>query len=159
MNKLILALCLIASPAYAECRVMPYFSPCGGAEEAIIKEIREAKKSIYVAAYQFTAQPIALELEAAKKRGVDVKAVIDGKQIKQTYKSLGVLGFPVRFNKNYAIFHHKFLAIDDDTVLLGSYNFTKSAEVRNAENLNIIKDCGIGPIYKDQWLRYWSEAK
>ena len=38
----------------------------------------------------------------------------------------------------HAIAHNKVILIDDDTVITGSFNFTKAAEERNAENLLIL---------------------
>jgi phosphatidylserine/phosphatidylglycerophosphate/cardiolipin synthase-like enzyme len=35
--------------------------------------------------------------------------------------------------------HHKVIVIDGETVVTGSYNFSKNAETRNNENLLIIK--------------------
>ena len=35
--------------------------------------------------------------------------------------------------------HHKVIVIDEETVITGSYNFSKRAEEQNSENLLIIK--------------------
>jgi PLD-like domain len=39
-----------------------------------------------------------------------------------------------------AIAHNKVIVIDGETVLTGSFNFTKAAQEKNAENLLIIRD-------------------
>ncbi|WP_406829270.1 phospholipase D-like domain-containing protein [Wolbachia endosymbiont (group B) of Camptogramma bilineatum] len=39
-----------------------------------------AKKSVLVQAYQFTSKPIAESLVQAKKRGVDIKVILDESQ-------------------------------------------------------------------------------
>ena len=51
-----------------------YFSPKGGAEEAIVKELENAKSSILVQAYSFTSAPIAKDLVAAHERGSRLKS-------------------------------------------------------------------------------------
>ena len=42
-------------------------------------------------------------------------------------------------DKNRGAMHHKVIVIDEETVITGSYNFSKNAEERNSENLLIIK--------------------
>ena len=39
----------------------------------------------------------------------------------------------------HAIAHNKVIVIDDSTVLTGSFNFSKAAEEKNAENLLVLK--------------------
>jgi len=39
----------------------------------------------------------------------------------------------------HAIAHNKIILIDGETILTGSFNFTKAAEGRNAENLLVLK--------------------
>ena len=41
---------------------------------------------------------------------------------------------------NHAIAHNKVIVIDGEIVLTGSFNFTKAAQEKNAENLLIIRD-------------------
>ncbi|MEY0079470.1 phospholipase D-like domain-containing protein [Providencia rettgeri] len=55
------------------------FSPEGSAQKAIINAIRSAKSELRLAAYSFTSRDIVKELVAAKKRGIDVKIVVDEK--------------------------------------------------------------------------------
>lgn len=54
-----------------------YFSPNGGAERAVVDEIRAAKQRILVQAYSFTSPPIYRALAEAKARGVDVRVLVD----------------------------------------------------------------------------------
>ena len=42
-------------------------------------------------------------------------------------------------DSEHAIAHNKVIVIDDSTVLTGSFNFSKAAEEKNAENLLIVK--------------------
>jgi phosphatidylserine/phosphatidylglycerophosphate/cardiolipin synthase-like enzyme len=55
-----------------------YFSPNGGATEAIVRELSSAQHSIMVQAYSFTSAPIAKAILEAHKRGVKIIAVLDG---------------------------------------------------------------------------------
>ena len=83
---------LILSPCIAEefkatGIIDSYFSPLGGATEAIVKEINSAKSEILVQAYSFTSKPIAKALVDAHKRGVKIEAVLDKSQRREKYTS------------------------------------------------------------------------
>jgi len=122
--------------------VAVYFSPRGGATEAIISEISKAKHTIQLQAYSFTSAPIAKALLEAHKRGVHVEAMLDKSQKTAKYTSATFLvnaGIPVLIDSKHAIAHNKIIIIDQSTLITGSFNFTKAAEEKNAENLLVIK--------------------
>ena len=137
--------------------VQVYFSPNGGAAEAIIREIDKAKTEILVQAYSFTSLPIAKAMLLAHKRGVNVQAIMDKSQRGQKYTSANFLanvGIPTFIDDKHTIAHNKIMIIDRETVITGSYNFSKSAEKGNAENLLIIKSKELAKIYLDNWNRH-----
>jgi phosphatidylserine/phosphatidylglycerophosphate/cardiolipin synthase-like enzyme len=120
-----------------------YFSPDGGATEALVREIDAAQRHILVQAYGFTSAPIAKALTDAHQRGVDVRVVLDKSNETAQYTGATFLlnaGIPVLIDARHAIAHNKVMVIDGATVVTGSFNFTKAAEARNAENLLILKD-------------------
>lgn len=119
-----------------------FFSPNGGATDAIVREIRNAQREILVQAYSFTSAPIAQALLEAHKRGVRVEAVLDKSQRTERYTSATFLanaGMPVLIDDRHAIAHNKIMIIDKATLITGSFNFSKSAEEKNSENLLVMK--------------------
>ena len=52
---------------------------------------------------------------------------------------------------NHAIAHNKIIVIDGETVLTSSFNFTKAAQEKNAENLLIIRDPALAVQYTQNW--------
>jgi phosphatidylserine/phosphatidylglycerophosphate/cardiolipin synthase-like enzyme len=79
----------------------------------------------------------------AHKRRVKVEVIWDKSQKTKKYPSATFLlnaGIPVKIDAQYAIAHNKVIIIDGETVITGSFNFTKAAEENNAENLLIIYD-------------------
>jgi len=129
-------------PAASQDGVEVFFSPKGGCTEVIIDEIENAKLSVLVQAYSFTSAPIAKALLAAHKRGVYVEVVLDSSQRTAKYSSATFFrnqGIPVHIDSDHAIAHNKVILIDDRTIITGSFNFSKAAEERNAENLLVIK--------------------
>ena len=131
-------------------RTEVYFSPKGGAEEAVVRTIGQAKRTVHVLAYSFTSSPINTALVEAHARGVNVSVILDKSQ--RTAKggklqSLQEAGIPVLVDSTHAIAHNKVMVIDKRRVITGSFNFTKSAEERNAENLLIIHSRSLSRTY------------
>lgn len=138
-----------------------YFSPNGGCTEAIVKEIDRAKSDIFVQAYSFTSAPIAKALLNAHKRSVKVEAILDKSQKTAKYSSATFLynaGVPTFIDARHAIAHNKIMIIDRETVITGSFNFTKAAENSNAENLLVIKNKEIAKAYLDNWSKHKEHA-
>jgi phosphatidylserine/phosphatidylglycerophosphate/cardiolipin synthase-like enzyme len=136
-----------------------FFSPNGGATDAITREIGKARQEILVQAYSFTSKPIAKALVDAKKRGISVIAVLDKSQRTQKYSGATFLanaGIPVYIDSKHAIAHNKIMIIDRQTLISGSFNFTKAAEEKNAENLLIIKG---NQKLVDRYIRNFEEHK
>jgi phosphatidylserine/phosphatidylglycerophosphate/cardiolipin synthase-like enzyme len=69
-------------------------------------------------------------------------AVLDKSQKSAKYTSATFLvnaGIPVFIDDKHAIAHNKIMIIDRATLITGSFNFTKAAEEKNAENLLVMK--------------------
>jgi phosphatidylserine/phosphatidylglycerophosphate/cardiolipin synthase-like enzyme len=140
---MILVLLLATAADSAAADVDVYFSPNGGATDAVVREVNNAQHEILIQAYSFTSAPIASALVAAKNRGIKVEALLDKTNVKQGYSVVTFLenaGIPVYIDDQVKIAHSKIMIIDDAEVITGSFNFTKSAEYHNTENLLILKN-------------------
>jgi phosphatidylserine/phosphatidylglycerophosphate/cardiolipin synthase-like enzyme len=73
------------APAATEDNIAVYFSPKGGCTEAIVDELKAAKKTIDFQAYSFTSTDIAKALADANERGVKVRALLDKKETGSQY--------------------------------------------------------------------------
>jgi len=136
-----------------------YFSPNGGCTQAVVHAIDAARVSIRMQAYSFTSLPIAKALVAAKNRApaVDVQVVLDKSQQTERYSVADFLlhaGIPVKIDAAHAIAHNKVIVIDDAIVVTGSFNFTSSAEERNAENLLILHRPDLALVYAANWTEH-----
>jgi phosphatidylserine/phosphatidylglycerophosphate/cardiolipin synthase-like enzyme len=117
--------------------------------------VDKAKKSLLIQAYSFTSVPIAKAMIDAKKRGVDVKVILDKSQFLQKYSSAKFLmnqEIPIWKEDKVAIAHNKIMIIDDMITITGSFNFTKAAQERNAENVLIIEDPLLTKKYTENWF-------
>jgi phosphatidylserine/phosphatidylglycerophosphate/cardiolipin synthase-like enzyme len=134
-----------------------YFSPHEGCTEAIIKELNKAKSTILVQAYRFSSAPIGKALLSAHKRGVNVEVILDKSQRADKYSSATFFlnaGIPVKIDAQHAIAHNKVMIIDGETVITGSFNFTKAAEENKAENLLIFHDKNMAERYINNWQEH-----
>lgn len=131
-----------AAPLPSSGTVEAYFSPRGGTTAAIVREIDSAKSEILVQAYSFTSSPVAKALAQARRRGVRVEAVLDKSNVTGKYSGATFIanaGIPVWIDSQHQIAHNKIIIIDRQTLITGSFNFTKAAEEKNAENLLVLK--------------------
>jgi phosphatidylserine/phosphatidylglycerophosphate/cardiolipin synthase-like enzyme len=170
---LAVALALVAGAAAASQRfaaegeIEVAFAPRDDTEKVVIELIRSARKSLEVQAYAFTSRNIADALVAAQRRGVQVEVLADARMNRRAKgNAIGRLlaaDVPVAFETRYNAAHNKVIIVDAEgprcALLTGSYNFTWSANNRNAENLLIVREhCELARAYRANWLRHRKEA-
>jgi phosphatidylserine/phosphatidylglycerophosphate/cardiolipin synthase-like enzyme len=140
-----------------------YFSPKGGCQDAILKEIKAARREVLVQAYSFTSEPLTHALIDAKKRGVHVEVILDKSNEIERYSDLHIFmeqGLPPLIDGHHPIAHNKIMVIDKRTILTGSFNFTNQAEHENAENLLILKgNPDLVKVYRDNFFAHKAHSK
>ena len=157
----ILIILILVAPSQAE-EWKVYFSPNGSATDAIVRALMDAKTSVYVQAYSFTSTPIAEALRDAHRRGIKVEVILDKSQCSEKYTSATFVsnaGIPTYIDDAHAIAHNKVMVIDGAILITGSFNFTKAAEEKNAENLLIIHDRTLAGLYKQNWDNHLKHSK
>jgi phosphatidylserine/phosphatidylglycerophosphate/cardiolipin synthase-like enzyme len=137
------------------------FSRVEQCDVLLIELINRTNKSVYVAVYSFTRDSLAAALISAKERGVEVRVVIERDRAYDRgseYSRLKSAGVDVRLDGNPLLMHHKFMVVDEDIVVTGSYNWTTAAEEMNDENLVIIVDQYVAMWFKLEFERVWQTA-
>ncbi len=122
-------------------RVEVLFSPGGGCEKRVLAELAKATRTIRLQAYTFTSPVIARALADAKARGVDCEVILDKSNRTDKFSAAPTVraaGILCLIDEDHTVANNKVILIDDATLLTGSYNFTRAAELSNAENLLII---------------------
>jgi phosphatidylserine/phosphatidylglycerophosphate/cardiolipin synthase-like enzyme len=112
-----------------------------------------AKTTIKMQAYGFTSLPIIHSLQQAAGRGVEVLAILD-KVNERRYSGSTLLeaaGIPVWIDSKPAIAHNKTIIIDGHLVIGGSFNYTASAEKRNAENVLFMDSQALAEQFVANW--------
>ena len=139
------------------------FTPGQDAAALIINAIAMAHRQILVQAFSFTHDGIAQALIAAHHRGVEVRLIADREQTEKMQRgqvpSLAAAGILVWLDGEHQSAHNKVMVIDAGsampTVITGSYNFTRAAQFKNAENVLIMH--GNKPLteqYRLNWQRH-----
>ncbi|MEK7604779.1 MAG: phospholipase D-like domain-containing protein [Patescibacteria group bacterium] len=125
-------------------------------DKEIIALVDGAQSRIYFAIYTFTLPSIADALVAAKKRGIDVRGIVDSEQSRSSYSApiiqkLLAAGIPVVTEKHASgngIMHLKII-VTDSAYAHGSYNWTNSATTINDEILEIGTDPTLRQTYEN----------
>jgi phosphatidylserine/phosphatidylglycerophosphate/cardiolipin synthase-like enzyme len=143
------------------------FAPWDNVEALIIDVLGSARKQVLVQAYLLTSKKIAHTLLAAQRRGVDVRVLVDAEQLAKTASSVAPVlaagGIDVWLETKYQNAHNKVIIVDantpDATVITGSYNFTWTAQHKNAENILIArKNPALAARYALNWERHRQDA-
>ncbi len=138
------------------------FTPPVGVAKELVAAIDRAQKEVLVQAYGFTHNAIAQAVIRAHQRGLRVAVLLDEKSdhtnryVIDLFRGASV---DMRLDGKHAIAHNKVILIDSDIVVTGSFNFTNSAETRNAENLLILRGAKLATAYRDNWQQHWQHSK
>ena len=139
------------------------FSPDDGVEAHLIKLIRNAKTSVTVLAFSFTSDDLSEALLERANAGIKVRIVLDEEQASSNtggeYLKLKNGGIDVRLDGIPGQMHHKVLIVDEEWVAFGSYNFTRSAEIRNDENLILAHDPALARQFLEEFNKIYAQAR
>jgi phosphatidylserine/phosphatidylglycerophosphate/cardiolipin synthase-like enzyme len=139
-----------------------YFSPEDDFEQRLLSLIEHAHKHIDFLAFAFTSEPLAEALIAKYQEGVEIRGVIDEKQ--NSYQKSSKYGLlreshiPVYLDAGKFTLHDKVMIIDD-TVVTGSYNFTRKANDTNNENALVIKEKAFADLYEKEFMHIYTLAR
>lgn len=99
--------------------------------------VDQAKSSIKVAIYTLTHKEILEAFIRAHDRGVQLTFIVDNSSLKGTSRAaakyLMEKGLRIYESPRLKLCHHKMMVIDDQLLLVGSSNWTKSAFTKNQD--------------------------
>jgi len=156
LASLLIALMMLPANA-ADIRTC--FTPGGDCTGLIVAEVANAKREVLVQAYSFTSPDIVKALVDAKRRGVDVQVILDKSQTGQKKEGIAadtliIAKVPVLIDSAHSIAHNKVMVLDSARVITGSFNYTRAAQERNAENVLVIADSDLARRYADNWRHH-----
>lgn len=138
------------------------FSPDDGVANHLAALLSSAEESIHFLAFSFTSNDLGDIVRAKAEEGLEIHGVMDEEQIdsnqgtefdpfRQADLDVLIDGIPGQM-------HHKVFIIDGKIVVLGSYNFSQSAETRNDENTVVIHNEEIAEQYLKEFQRVAEQA-
>ena len=159
----------VLSPLGPRWRCKPVLARKGDVRRTLFVRLTRRKKKLLIAVYAFTNDELARAVAQAKKRGVSVQIVLDREFDAANEKSQGrfleeqriplkrVSGMkPAAREKEPGLMHQKFAVIDRKIVFTGSYNWTRSADNVNDENLLWFRDAGpLAEEYRKVFFQLW----
>ena len=143
-------------------RVDTFFSPDDGVASQIATVLSGAEESIYFLAFSFTSNDLGAIVRDKAEAGLTIAGVMDEEQVSSNqgteYDPFKQAELDVRIDGNEGQMHHRVFIVDEKIVVLGSYNFSQSAETRNDENILIIYNEAIAEQLMMEFHRVWEVA-
>ncbi|HCQ17412.1 MAG TPA: hypothetical protein DIU20_14180 [Cryomorphaceae bacterium] len=102
------------------------------------------------------------ELLLAHRLGKDIRIITDNDKtadLGSDIDRLALSGIKVVEDRTSVHMHHKFALFDDDYLLTGSYNWTRSAADHNYENVIVLNDTKAFKAYEREFERLWGVVK
>ena len=141
-------------------RIETYFCPEDACAEQVREELKKAEKSVYFMTFSFTHEGIANVLLLKNLDGLEIKGVMEVRQISKhsQFNRLMQNQVEVRKDGNKNNLHHKVFIVDEKTVVTGSFNPTANGDQRNDENMIIIEDEEIALKFVEEFWKVHGEA-
>ncbi|MGB7876800.1 MAG: phospholipase D-like domain-containing protein [Anaerolineales bacterium] len=144
-------------------RIETYFSPDDGVANHILDLLTEAEESIYFLAFSFTTDELGQIIRTQAENGLEIAGVMEEEQVKSNigteYDFFKQAGLNVFVDGNEGQMHHKTMIVDGRILITGSYNFSRSAETRNDENIVVIYNPEIASFYLKEFGRVYALAQ
>jgi len=144
-------------------RIESYFAPEDQVAEKVLALIEQAEDSIRFMAFSFTDDRLGKAMIDQDEAGLTVQGVFEERGADPEYSEFGRMyrtepRMDVRLDGNTYMMHHKVIIVDNETVVLGSFNFSKSADEMNDENILFIHDKDIASLFRAEFKRIYREA-
>lgn len=139
------------------------FFPNPECESRLANYLSMAKTELLVCVFTITNNTLRDALSRAHSNGVKVRIISDDecmKQIGSDVQYLRDLGIPTETDTNPdAHMHNKFVVIDKEVLITGSFNWTVQAVNANQENLIILHDPEICANYINYFEGLWANFR
>jgi len=135
-----------------------YFSPGPDCRIAIEQAMETALSELLICVFTISDDRLSDAIMAAHRSGLTVRVISDNDKMHDRgsdVERLSQAGVNMRIDRSPEHMHHKFMVIDGHTVMTGSYNWTRSAETRNEENIIAVDDPQLATRFSEEFERIW----
>lgn len=136
-----------------------YFSPGPDCRIAIEQAMETALDELLICVFTISDDRLSDAIQRAHRNGLTVRVLSDNDKMDDRgndIERLAASGVDVRIDRSPEHMHHKFMVVDGQTILTGSYNWTRSAETRNEENLVVLDDPFLAGRFAEEFERIWN---
>lgn len=136
-----------------------FFSPGTSCLDTINMNIGGATQKIDICVFTISDDRIRDKIVYAINKGVTVRIITDDDKTMDKGSDIEYLlnrGAKVKMDDSPHHMHHKFALFDDEILLTGSYNWTRSASQFNQENILETNDPKAIDQYKREFERLWA---
>jgi phosphatidylserine/phosphatidylglycerophosphate/cardiolipin synthase-like enzyme len=147
----------VAQPAVPD---QVYFSPGTDCLQAITRHLQNAIRTVDICVFTISDNRISGQIIACHQSGKQVRIITDNEKLYDTgsdIQQLADAGIAVRVDRTSNHMHHKFALVDGQTVLTGSYNWTRSAAEYNQENILITGNKQVVSVFEKEFAKLWRE--
>ncbi len=132
----------------------------GNPEEDLINVINHTKEELNIAIYNLDNEQIAEAISSASERGVSIRIIVDeenaeNKDSKEILTELKKLNIPIKIDINGKM-HVKLTISDNQTVVTGSFNYTKDSAKDNQEILLTVNNHNLASSMNTTFNELWN---
>jgi mitochondrial cardiolipin hydrolase len=131
-----------------------HFSPGNSCRNRINSLLRAARRSVDICVFTISDNEITQSILKAHQRGVLVTIISDNDKANDAGSDIQFLmdkGVEVLLDQSPYHMHHKFAIFDQQILLNGSFNWTRSATQVNEENILVTSDLDLVSAYSRQF--------
>lgn len=139
-----------------------FFSPGDDCLNTILSALRNARNTISICVFTISDDRISNEIIDAHRRKINVQVITDNEKVTDKGSDVEMIssaGVPVRIDLSKSHMHHKFAVFDKKLAITGSYNWTRSAEKYNQENIVTSNDKNLVSRFLAEFDRLWDSLR
>ena len=128
--------------------------------EILLRSLKAAKSSLDICMFTISSPQLANAALQLHAKGVVVRVITDGEKMDLVISQVmnfRAAGIQVRSDKSSFLMHNKFIVVDKETLVNGSFNWTNQAVYGNKENVLITNFPPVVEPYITEFERLWVE--
>lgn len=136
------------------------FSPGYKCLHEIMYVLKNARNTIDICVFTISDDRIFEVMADAHKRGIKIRVITDNDKqfdLGSDIDKMKAIGIPVKIDCSTGHMHHKFAVVDNEVLLTGSYNWTRSAAFKNYENVMSLKHKRTVSRFSKQFEELWEK--
>ncbi|GIW80610.1 MAG: hypothetical protein KatS3mg105_2417 [Gemmatales bacterium] len=126
----------------------------------IVGLLDRTRRCAEICVFTITDDRIANAILRASDRGIGVRIITDNDKSADEgsdIERLRAAGIDIRMDRTGNHMHHKFAIFDEEILLTGSYNWTRSAARHNKENFIVTNDANLVGAFRREFDKLWQE--